>query len=106
MFKIEVSGNFVRLLLQVEVGQKADVDVVDVLPVAASRCQTLLFENVCQVEAMSGSDSELQFRKGAKVKPLQVDEIPLGEVRQLGPGDNVIKFQECSQKVREFVSPA
>jgi hypothetical protein len=42
---------------------------------------------------MSGSNSELRFGKSAKVKLLQVNEVPLSEVRQLRPARaNVIKL--------------
>ena len=73
MFEIHAGGKSVGTTLQFEVWKEAKVDAVEAFTLG----------RIC--EAVSGRDSKLGLGEGAEVESLQVSEVRVVEVFQLGP---------------------
>ena len=74
MFEIHAGGKSVGTTLQFEVWKEAKVDAVEAFTLGGRIC-----------EAVSGRDSKLGLGEGAEVESLQVSEVRVVEVFQLGP---------------------
>ena len=85
MIERKFGRNLQRIIFAVEIGQKKDVDVVDLFVVGVLECRTILLENVGHVETRPGCKSELGSGESLRVDLLDFSKIRIGEIVDARP---------------------